>query len=174
MPKVKPHATICECGEHAFANTTKGHVVFVDADDHHILAAHKWTASERPLKKGKKVYVYRMELKPGGVQVNHYLHRKIRPTDAPTIDHKDGDGLNNRKSNLRDATIEQNAANKTYPSSKSGIRGVFRSSNGKYRAVCRGKHLGTFDCPHEAARTYDAEASRQFGEFAVLNMEAAE
>lgn len=87
-------------------------------------------------------------------------------------DHEDGDGLNNRWKNLRDATGMQNQANRgVQPNNISGYKGVsFRKSSGRYlaRIGVRKKimHLGSFDTPHDAHAAYMAAARKYFGEFA--------
>lgn len=92
------------------------------------------------------------------------------------IDHKDGDGLNNRRSNLRTANNGQNKANspkyrttnRRQPTSK--YKGVFYDTKyKKYRTRCRNKHIGYYTTEREAAIAYDRAARREFGEFAHLN-----
>ena len=93
------------------------------------------------------------------------------------IDHIDGDALNNRWSNLRQATHQQNRSNNAaYLSNKLGVRGVTRHANGRYRAVIdpNGKrvHLGYFTDLEDARRArLDAER-RYFGEFAPARQPA--
>jgi hypothetical protein len=86
------------------------------------------------------------------------------------IDHIDRNPSNNAPTNLRKCTHSQNLANQP-TKSRLGIRGV-RLQRGRYQAVItvRGKQksLGTFDCCKEAARAYQAEARRAFGEFASV------
>jgi len=94
------------------------------------------------------------------------------PSDQ--IDHINRNKSDQRLSNLRAATAQQNACNRVYQSA-TGFRGVTKRASGKYQAICgpRGKRksLGDFATPEEAARAYDAEARKVFGEFAVLNFE---
>jgi HNH endonuclease/AP2 domain-containing protein len=90
----------------------------------------------------------------------------------PIIDHRDGDGTNNRWSNLRRATMSQNAANRRRPrQNTSGYKGVYLCrKTGKWRA-CIGKdgetiQLGRFETPQAAHKAYVAAARKLFGEFA--------
>jgi hypothetical protein len=75
------------------------------------------------------------------------------------IDHIDGDRLNNRTSNLREATNAENAQNVrgARSSSKSGVLGV-RKENSKWLAEIKlggvGKRIGLFNTPEEAHEAY--------------------
>jgi hypothetical protein len=87
------------------------------------------------------------------------------------VDHKDGDGLNNRWRNLREATRSQNHANsKRARNNTSGFKGVRLSRSGRYRArIAVNKKriaLGSFDTPEEAHDAYCRAAKKFFGEFA--------
>lgn len=86
------------------------------------------------------------------------------------IDHKDGNGLNNRFSNLRLATTAQNAANRKRPSTNStGFKGVRRARkrfSSEIKINGKSHHLGTFDTPEEAHAAYIKAARQHHGEFA--------
>ena len=96
-------------------------------------------------------------------------------TGWPLVDHIDGDGLNNRRSNLRPATPSQNNANRRKSrQNTSGFKGVsyyHRTSRWRAYVGVDGKaiHLGYFDTAIDAARAYDAAALEHFGEFARIN-----
>lgn len=107
------------------------------------------------------------------------LHRHLLGVTAPyiEIDHRDGDGLNNRRQNLRIASDKQNAQNsRRRRNGTSQFRGVsldrargmwtasIRRSDGKGR-----ESLGRFVSEVAAAIAYDAAASERYGEFARLN-----
>lgn len=105
-----------------------------------------------------------------------FLHRFIM--DAPKglqVDHINGNGLDNRKENLRLCTSTENKRNtKKHKRNKSGYRGVsLDSRSGKYRAqISTGEkilHLGLFADPEDAARSYDEAAKKYHGKFASLN-----
>lgn len=87
------------------------------------------------------------------------------------IDHRDGDRLNDKWKNLREATRSQNVANRdTFPHS-SAFKGVsFDKQTGRWRARIRvrGKliALGRHDTPEQAHAAYVAAARKYFGEFA--------
>lgn len=144
---------------------TKGYFAIVDDEDFERVSQYKWYAHI-----GESSGPYARQYPIG------QMHRLI--LDAPPhlyVDHIDGNGLNNRRSNLRLCTKGQNAANSILPSTnRSGFRGVWlHRPLQKWRAGIRfqGRNisLGCFDDPIEAARAYDAKALELFGEFARLN-----
>lgn len=89
------------------------------------------------------------------------------------IDHKDHNGLNNQKENLRESCSKTNGYNRKQQSNLSGgYKGVSLSRN-KFKASIKinGNHnyLGTRDNPKDAARLYNDAALKYFGEFAYIN-----
>lgn len=84
------------------------------------------------------------------------------------VDHRDGDGFNNRKSNLRNATQSQNIANGTW----GRLRGV-EKHGAKYRARIvvnqQRIELGSYETEDEAIAAYQVAADKYFGEFAEHN-----
>lgn len=102
------------------------------------------------------------------------LHQLIFGAARP--DHKNGNGLDNRRSNLRAATSTQNLANtRLRRNNRSGFKGVSRTESGRWVArlniAGRTFRLGKFDTPEAAARAYDAKAREVFGEFARTNFD---
>ena len=92
------------------------------------------------------------------------------------IDHQDGNGLNNRRHNLRVASQSQNMMNRRISKSNntSGFKGIYlHKHSGLWHARIhlnyKSKSLGYYHEPEEAARAYDAAAREYFGEFARLN-----
>ena len=83
------------------------------------------------------------------------------------VDHIDRDPTNNRVSNLRLASRQQNGQNSSR-SSKSGYRGVYQH-RGKWRVVIRNKTYGSFDTPDEAALHYNKIIKQINGDFSVFN-----
>jgi len=113
---------------------------------------------------------------------HHLIHRLVMGETDPkvNIDHIDGNGLNNRKANLRRATVPQNHWNsKTYSNNRSGYKGVgWSKDHGAWRAriKCHNRSmlLGYFSTKEEAARAYNEKAKELFGVYARLNNVFAE
>ena len=148
-----------------FIPLTQGKFAIVDADDYDRLAKYEWYCQ----KDGNTFYAYRS--KPARLA----MHREI--TKAPKgmlVDHIDGNGLNNRKSNVRVCTRAQNAWNRRpLANCRSRYKGVTEHKTGKWQAHITASrktyHLGSFDDEAEAALAYDRKAKELFGEFAYLN-----
>lgn len=90
----------------------------------------------------------------------------------PMLDHADGNRANNCWTNLREATVTQNNANRRMETTNtSGFKGVYFSKHAKrWRAQIsvnnKAKNLGYFDTPELAHEAYLAAARELFGEFA--------
>ena len=152
---------------------TQGYFAIVDPADYERLSRYKWRLRKT---KGKHVlYAERSIRRTDGKYSRRLMHRQlIRPPDGYVIDHINGDGLDNRRANLRLATAAQNAWNAGRRGGRSGYKGVWRAKDkGLWRAaiVCHGKrkHLGYFQDKREAAKACDRAACEYHGRFAVLN-----
>jgi len=113
---------------------------------------------------------------------NFLVHRIILALELGRwpgyVDHKDGDRINNKPDNLREAAWRHNAFNKSVPERKPEARhlprGVYLRWDGKkYIARIRKadgnkatRHLGSFDTPEQASAVYEAAAVEEHGEFA--------
>jgi HNH endonuclease len=142
----------------------RGLFALVDAADYDEVSKYKWRAKRR----GAKVYA--SCVKKGRTV---YMHRMImRPRKGYVVDHIDGNGLNNRRCNLRVCTHQQNQANRRPYGGASEFVGVVRNK-GKWMAGIqyRGKYfyLGRFDDEVEAAKARDRKAYELHGEYAYLN-----
>lgn len=148
---------------------SKGYVAIVDAVDAPRVLAHKWSAQV-----GRHtVYAIRRVRDSAGRRRKVWLHRFIvgAPADV-LVDHRDRDGLNNQRGNLRTATRSQNGANATRRvDNSSGYKGVvFRPERGCWKAQIyvdgRKRHLGSYACATAAGIAYLKAARQHFGAFA--------
>lgn len=142
----------------------------VDDEDFARINQRTWrlTKSKDP----RKVrYAVSDERTANGI-VKFLMHREVLAAQAGTIvDHRDRDGLNNQRSNLRIATSSQNLGNSAGKyTRRSRFKGVgWEMARCKWRASIRNEHIGRFDTEEGAARAYDARAIEIWGEFAYLN-----
>lgn len=141
-----------------------------DADHERVVAAGPWHAAPC----GRHVYAQRSVRKPGTKRsTEERLHTFL--TGWSLVDHANGNGLDNRRSNLREATHAQNSANSRLSRrSTSGLKGVtWYKRTSRWRAHItvgqQQRHLGYFDEAIEAAKAYDTAALEAFGEFAHIN-----
>ena len=147
---------------------TRGKVAIVDVEDFEKLSHFKWYAHKG---RNGNFYAYR-RASHNGRMIS--MHGAV--SGPGLVDHKDRDGLNNRRENLRPCTNSQNCANAVRPKrSKSKYRGVYpsngKTSTWKVSITYKNKqlHLGCYSSRIEAAKIYDNAALGLFGEFAVTN-----
>lgn len=152
---------------------TKGFSAIVDEEDYHWLSEWKWQA----MVSNKKVYALRSNIVDGR-NVGCLMHRAIMGlTDrAIQVDHENGNGLDNRRSNLRIATVAENNQNVSKCRGGSRYLGVcFDKGNPSkpwkaYVSLNKKKtHVGYFVTEVEAAQARDAAAVQHHGVFASLN-----
>lgn len=141
--------------------------ILVDDEDFELVSSYVWYAHSYG-------YPVRTWMR-NGVNFHQYLHRLVMKTDK-NVDHKNGNPLDCRKSNLRIATQRENTYNKKIAKNNmSGYKGVgLHKPTGKYRAYIgnNGKttHLGLFENIEDAAIAYDIAAIQLFGDFARCNI----
>jgi hypothetical protein len=144
------------------------HAIIDDCDADHVLV-YRWYAQRIR----HHWYAARVD-RTSGTRHMIYLHRFI--LDAPPtllVDHRDGDGLNCVRANLRYATKSQNNQNSMKRrTNSSGFIGV-QHIRDQWRATIkigeRLHYLGLFPTAEEAARVYDQAAREHRGDFARLN-----
>lgn len=136
----------------------------IDDEDFIAIAGYTWCAV-------RKKHTYYAATSLNGTLV--MMHQLLCPHWL-IVDHKDRNGLNNTRANLRSATTAQNVANsRNRSNNRSGYKGVGRN-RGKWRVRIQGPRgtrifLGHFNTPELAAHAYDKAALEYFGEFACLN-----
>ena len=152
---------------------TQGKVALVDDEDYNRVIQFKWRCSDR----GTSFYAMRTIDSPlGNGYTTQLLHHFILGSNK-RVDHKDRNGLNCQKSNLRHATASQNAQNQVrYTRAKSGFKGVYPlrgKKEGLYRASITADKvtydLGEFESVIDAALAYDEAAKKYHGDYAQLN-----
>ncbi len=149
------------------------HIAIVDDEDYEYLSKFFWRKQENKL--SRTLYAKRRRRVDGRV-VNELMHKII--TGYEQTDHINGDGLDNRRSNLRAATATQNRANirKYSGSFSSPYKGVswYKAGEKWSASITKDKkkrHLGYFASEIDAARAYDTAAIQYFGEYALLNFD---
>ena len=155
----------------------KGKYAIVDDQDYERLNKHKWSAQ----KNYSTWYAIRCVRLSKGKWKTIQMHRVIlglKHTDTRLCDHKNHNGLDNRRDNLRVCTRSQNQHNRLSTKSSSSIyKGIYwvKITN-KWRAeiTCDGirRRLGYYQSEIEAAKVYDNAAKTHHGKFALLNFPA--
>lgn len=140
---------------------TGGYVALVDDEDYDRVSAHRWRYDA-----GRHTMYAKSEINGKTMGMHYFI------TGRKFTDHRDGNGLNNQKANLRKANRSLQRANSVH--NHELPRGVSKKKDrNKWQAQIRVrgklKYLGAFDSVEEAAAAYDKEARKHFGEFATLN-----
>lgn len=152
---------------------TQNKYAFVDDGDYDYLNQFKWCAVKTS-KRIKSMYAVRCEWdRKTKKRINIPMHRIImKAPKGLTVDHIDGDGLNNQRSNLRLATPSQNLINRTIPpNNTSGYKGVTwnkRNQNwvSSIQTNRKRKYLGCFKNKKLAYKAYCEAAKKYHKEFA--------
>jgi hypothetical protein len=143
-----------------------GYSILIDDEDIEIISLKKWKVEKNI--KSNLYYVRTISEK------NIYMHKYLLSCPiGMEVDHIDGNGLNNKKENLRIATHQQNNFNKKpYANNKVGLKGV-REDRGKFIATITHNYktiyIGSYKTKEEAGIAYDKKALECFGDFAYLN-----
>lgn len=160
--------------ESAIINLGNGHKAIVDLEDLPKLSLFRWFAEKR----GNVYYAGTSKTKKT-LGKKLCMHHEVLGKSPPgmEIDHINGNGLDNRKENLRFCSHRQNlqAARKRKANASSKYKGVSWDNRRKrWQARIQGldgtRHwLGRYVSELDAAKAYDKAALETFGEFAVVN-----
>lgn len=153
---------------------TRGAFALVDDEDYARIAKSSWAYNPQGVG-----YAVRKGNKRRGEPRTVQMHREVLHAPCGVqIDHINGNGLDNRKSNLRYANTQKNAFNRGKPNvpCSSQYKGVYRRHNSptwkahiKYNA--RHVELGSFGSEELAAAAYNFAAKVMFGEYRRENMQ---
>lgn len=151
-----------------YGKVAAGRVALVDDEDYELVMQYRWNG--RDTVSGGLYAVTRKR----GSGSKIFMHRML--TGFPGADHRDLNGLNNQRANLRVSSHAQNQANKLKrKDSASPYKGVTRH-DGRWSAQVQLnyeiRNLGRFIDEIDAALAYDAGARALHGEFARLNFPA--
>jgi len=147
-----------------------GQLALVDDEDYEELNKHKWF----PKKGAHTVYTHRHN-GTGATRTSVAMHRQIlNAAPRQDCDHINGDGLDNRRANLRVCTRTQNQWNSRPRGKTSLYKGVcWNKARRKWIAqintIGYTQHIGIFNNEIDAARAFDIKALEGHGEFARLN-----
>lgn len=145
---------------------TETHVALLDDADLPLVSAYKWRLSIDHL-----VYYARTNAPRSQGKHEILMHRLImQPAAGMVVDHLNGDGLDNRRSNLRVVTRRENMLNlgSATRASRSGIRGVIQEKSGSWRAQIKnfGRPIciGRFKSKEEARAAWIDYARHLWGD----------
>lgn len=143
----------------------------IDLDDWKKVSKYRWTLNKK--EKGKHTNYARASINGKKTSLHTFVFHDCHT--EMIIDHINGDGLDNRKSNLRTCSDSENKRNqKKRIDGVSVFKGVgFSKRHNKWRAFIRVndklKTIGYFDSEGEAALAYDGAARYYFDKYARLN-----
>ena len=136
---------------------TQGQVSLVDDEDFEKLNQFNWYAN----KDYNTFYAMRVLPRNGKPQRKVRMHHIVNgfPPKGKVTDHRDGDGLNNQKYNLRDVTNRHNGQNRQHSTKKSIYPGVFwHTQNLNWKATIhldgKTQHIGSFNTEEKAFKAY--------------------
>lgn len=149
---------------------TQGYKAKVTESDYESLNAHNWHVFD-----SRGVMYAARTVHFAGEKSLVFMHRAILGGATQEVDHVDGNGLNNQRSNLRTATRQENARNRGPDrTNTSGYKGVHwcKTKRGWVVSIDTGSKrisIGLFASKEMAAWAYNHAAKLHFGAFAYLN-----
>ena len=148
-----------------------GQFAIIDKEDFDLVSKYKWYTRKNTRVDGSVSYSAVSNI-DGCIVGMHNIIMDIQDPSFP-IDHISCNSLDNRRCNLRIATVSQNQCNKgKRGNAKHKYKGIMVNGENYSAGISyMGKkyHLGTYQSEVEAAKAYDAKAKELHGEFARLN-----
>lgn len=152
---------------------TKGFYALVDDDDFELISSFNWHYQPK-----RKTGYAIGHIVINGKRTTRRMHRMImKPVGKEQVDHINGNGLDNRRLNLRITNARGNAINRR-SNPRSGFKGVrklYTCKNGAEMFIAsigpknNHKIIGYFNCIIKAAKAYDKAALSLYGDMAALN-----
>lgn len=144
------------------------HTVLYDDVDERLIKSYLW----RPVQtKGSRTFYATTHANGRNLRMHRVILGEYDPKNK--LDHINGNGIDNRRSNLRRCDSQQNSMNsQIYKNNRLGLKGVSKMKYGYKATISINRepiYLGFFKTPEEAANAYDSKAIELFGEFARLN-----
>jgi len=132
----------------------QGKFVLIDTSDLPKVANYRWSA----VHKRNTWYAYSTVVRPNGHCTSMKMHRLIIEADGLQVDHINGNGLDNRRENLRAVTVRENAQNRHHPRTSQYPGVYWDKCNQRWRAQIQVNNkmfaLGTFNDERRASRAY--------------------
>ena len=160
-----------QLGNYCKIPLTQGRFAKVDPEEYLRLSQYNWFC----LVRRHTCYAWRHSKVPEK-RMALFMSREIMKTPKHLVcDHINRNGLDNRKKNLRNCTMQENLLNSAPKrNARSKYKGLsWKKKTKKWSACIKRagiyKHLGYFESEIEAAKAYDAAAKILHGEFAYLN-----
>jgi len=151
---------------------TQGKYATVDPEDYEELVKYKWHA-----KRSDGRFYAERTVKQKNIKMHEVI---IGTVEGKVIDHINHNGLDNRKANLRFATVQQNTWNQrksrgNYSSQYKGVAWSKSRKKWRTRITINGRvmFIGHFDDEKAAAMAYDVKAKELFGDYAALNLHSS-